>query len=177
MNIFKSAGVAVGVLVGLVIAFLLARNAHSDHRFKTEYDERQNVIRGRAYKYAFYTVLFYELIMLILNIGEVSWPLPEYIFHFIGALLGCVVLAVYSIWTNVYWGINESKKRYIPVLAVCFLLNILPVVMAVRAGDLVKDGKPGTAMINLLVLVMLGIVLATMILKAIVDRTSGEEEE
>ena len=71
MNIFKSTGVAVGLMVGLMIAVIIFKVANTNHKAKTEYDERQKEIRGKAYMYAFYTVVALECVMMIVDIGGV----------------------------------------------------------------------------------------------------------
>ena len=65
-NIYKAAGLAVGILVGLIIAAVLIVIANKNRKFKTEYDERQLKVRGDAYRYAFYTVVIWEAILFIL---------------------------------------------------------------------------------------------------------------
>ena len=57
MNIAYIIGVIVGVAVGLVLTFLLIRYSRTDKKIKPKYDERQELIRGRGFKYAFYTRL------------------------------------------------------------------------------------------------------------------------
>ena len=56
MNAVASYGMVFGLMIGLVIAVILLKFANKDHRFKTQYDERQESIKGRGYKYSFYTL-------------------------------------------------------------------------------------------------------------------------
>ena len=93
-NIYKSAGIAVGILIGLILAVALILIANNNRKFKTEYDERQLRVRGDAYRYAFYSVIICEVILLILAIGEFTLPIPEYVLHFGGILIGCLVLSL-----------------------------------------------------------------------------------
>ena len=131
MNISASFGVAVGILVGIIIVIICLKLTNKNHKVKTEYDERQLIIRGRAYRYAFYTVIIYECCMLVLGIGEITLPIKDYMLHFGGICLGCVVLACYSIWNDVYWGLNNSPKRYIALFAATAALNMIPVIGSV----------------------------------------------
>ena len=83
-NIYKSAGITIGIFIGLILAVALILIANNNRKFKTEYDERQLRVRGDAYRYAFYSVIICEVILLILAIGEFTLPIPEYVLHFGG---------------------------------------------------------------------------------------------
>ena len=60
MNVFKSAGFVIGIVIGLIACVVLFKISNTNHKSKTEYDERQQVIRGKAYRYAFYVLAVYE---------------------------------------------------------------------------------------------------------------------
>ena len=169
-NIFKSAGLAVGIAVGLVVAVVLILLANNNRKFKTQYDERQLKVRGDAYRYAFYTVLVWEAILFVLSYGEFTYPIPEHVLHFAGIILGVLVLSGYSIWKDAYWGLNNNRRRYGVILVVAGLLNALPLIGALRGGDF--------PYVNLLCCVMLLFVGIELLVKHLVDRRSdsGEDE-
>ena len=154
-NIYKSAGVAIGILVGLVIAFALIIIANKNRKIKSEYDERQLRIRGDAYRYAFYTVVIYEVILFVVEIGGFALPLEEYVLHFAGILFGVLVLSGYCIWKDAYWGLNNNRKRYGIILVVAGLLNALPVVMTLVAGD--GDSFPWVNLLTTVMLLVVGV--------------------
>ncbi|MCR4591400.1 MAG: hypothetical protein K5668_11355 [Lachnospiraceae bacterium] len=170
MSFFRSIGVACGILVGIVLCVVIFRFANTDKKIRSSYDERQEAIRNVAYKYAFYTVLLYEVLMLILDIGEIVLPVPSYAMHFFGVILGCIVLGVYCIWKDVFWGMNNSRKRYFLVFILCLIFNLMPVIMASVSGSLIVDGVIGFPVVNIMVLVMFAIMLITMLLKSIVNK-------
>ena len=165
MNIAKSAGMAVGLIVGILLVVVLSKAANKDHRVKTEYDERQQVIRGVAYRYAFYTIMIYEAVMIVLTLAEIELPVEDYILHFGGIVLSGLVLAVYSIWHDVYWGLNNNRTRYGVVFFITALLNLIPVIFAIKGGSFLKDGKFGSQVLNLMALVMLLILAIALLLK------------
>ncbi len=174
MNIYRLTGVAVGIFVGLIICAVLFRFANTNKKLKSEYDERQRAIRNLAYKYAFYTVMFYEVLMLVLGIGNVQIPAPAYAIHFFGIILGCTVLGVYCVWKDVYWGMNNDRKRYIMVFAVAIALNLIPVIASIMGASFITDGQVNMPVINLMVLMMLFALFVTFILKRIVDKRENE---
>ena len=171
-NIYKSAGITIGILIGLILAVALILIANNNRKFKTEYDERQLRVRGDAYRYAFYSVIICEVILLILAIGEFTLPIPEYVLHFGGILIGCLVLSGYCIWKDAYWGLNNNRKRYGIILVVAGLLNALPLYMALSTGS-VSDFP----YVNLLTCIMLLVVGIELLLKHFLDQHSENAED
>ena len=177
MGAKMATGVAVGLMVGLVIAFALLKAANTDHKMKTEYDERQQKIRGKSYMYGFYTILIYQVAVMFLHIAEINVPLETYALDFTGVLLGCIVLCAHSIWNGVYWGLNNDHKRYYIIFAVTIVLNIIPIAGQAASGTLLQDGKIGLPMLNIMVIIMMFILGIEMIIKSVIDRNKTEEDE
>ena len=177
MRLEASVGITIGIIVGLVIAFALLKAANTNHRMKTDYDERQQLIRGKGYMYAFYTILFYEVLMMIIDIGEFSLPIESYAVHCVGLIIGVIALGVYCIWNDVYWGLNNNKKTYYAIFVVCTIFNLIPVIGQARMGTLVQDGKIGLPILNIMVLVMMAVLGIVFIIKKLTGKNSSEEED
>ena len=177
MKLEVSAGITTGLIVGLVIAFALLKIANTNHKMKTEYDERQQSIRGRGYMYAFYTLLFFEVVKMILSAGEVELPIEPYALDCIGLILGCTVLGTYCIWNDVYWGLNNNKKTYYIIFALCIIFNIIPIAGQAANGTLVEDGKIGLPILNIMVLFMIIVLGAELIIKKIIGDRNSEQED
>ena len=168
-NMFASIGLAVGIIVGLIICVLLAKFGNKDGAVKSKYDERQEAVRGKAYRYAFYSVMIYEALMLVLEIGQITLPLPSYILHFAGIIVGCIVLAGYCIWKDVYWGLNNNRKRYAVIFLICAALNAIPVVPMITGKTSLDSGW-----LNVIVLIMMAVIGIELIIKEIMDRREAE---
>jgi hypothetical protein len=166
---FTSFGVAVGIIVGLIIVLILLKFANNDKAVKSKYDERQEAVRGKAYRYAFYSVMIYEALMLVLEIGQIALPLPSYILHFAGIIVGCIVLAGYCIWKDVYWGLNNNRKRYAVIFLICAALNAIPVVPMITGKTSLDSGW-----LNVIVLIMMAVIGIELIIKEIMDRREAE---
>ena len=171
-NIFKSAGVAVGILVGLIVAFVLIRLANNNRKVKAEYDERQLRVRGDAYRYAFYTVVIWEAVLIVLGYGELRLPVPDFALHFAGIIAGILVLSTVCIWKDAYWGLNNNRKSYGIILVVAGVFNAIPVVG--RLSDAAGSDFP---YVNLLCCVMLVVVGAELLLKQLADKRAENAEE
>ena len=174
MNIFRLAGVAVGLGTGIILCVVLFRYGNKDKKIKTSYDERQEAIRGVAFKYAFYTILVYEMILMAAGVAGITFPFPEYVVNFLGIMLGCTVLGVYCIWKDVFWGLNNNRKRYYVIYLLILLLNLFPIIIAGRSGGMILNQAQ---LLNIMVIIMLTVLFVTMVLKSFVLRDhSGEDE-
>ena len=165
----KSASIAIGIMVGLIVAVVLCIYANRNHRAKSEYDERQKEIRGRGYQYAFYAICIYEFIMMVLGIGDIRFPFEPYLFHFAGILIGVIVLSGYCIWHDAYWGLNNNRKRYALLFLVTGILNAIPVIGAMTHGGLTT-----APLLNLMVLLMLLILGSELLIKYLVEKREAE---
>lgn len=170
-------GFIAGLMIGLVLVVIFFKFANMDKRVKSEYDERQQRIRGKAYKYSFYTMILYHVFMIGLSIMDISIPVQPFITEFFGIFLGCTVLGGYCVWNDVYWGLNNDKKRYFIVFGVCLLLNLIPVIMLAISGEFEKNGIGGAPMINILVIIMMAILLIEMAIKHFIDKNTEVEED
>ncbi len=177
MKLGASVGITTGIIIGLVIAAVLIKAANMNHKMKTDYDERQRLIRGKAYMYAFYTVVIYQVLMVILSIGEIELPIERYALDFVGIILGCIVLGVYSIWNDVYWGLNNNKKKYAAIFVVATFFNLLPVVGQAMSGTLVVDGKIGLPILNIMVLIMMAVLGIELLIKRALNNRTTEQED
>ena len=169
----RSAGFTVGLAVGIILVVLLLKFANTNHKKETEYDERQKAIRGRGYMFAFYTMMIYEAIMIFFGMSGVTFPVAPIAIHFIGIVLGGMVLASYCVWKDAYWGLNNNLKRYAVVFLATAALNAIPLISSVKSGgklDLM-DGP----ILNLICLVMLGVLGLEFLVKYLTDKDGAEE--
>ena len=162
-------------IVYLIICIIVFKYANKDHNVKTAYDERQQEVRGRGYRVAFYTAMILEAVMLILYYGNLPLPADPYMAHAAVIFLSCTVLACYMIWNGAYWGLNNDRRRYYIILAATVVLNAFPVVMTAVHGRLLEYGKLSSVFINLLALVMLAAIGIVMLIRDNLDRNEEKE--
>ena len=176
MNAGASFGMVFGLMVGLVIAVILLKFANKDHRFKTQYDERQEFIKGQGYKYSFYTLAILEAFLAILEIGGITFAIERYLVHFIVLLIGFTVLCVHSIWNGVYWGLNNNRKRYTAIIVIAVALNLIPVIAALVNGSLASEGFNSLPLLNVIVLIWMAVIGICALAKKCFA-TKGNEED
>ncbi|MBR1441704.1 MAG: hypothetical protein IJ589_10850 [Lachnospiraceae bacterium] len=170
-------GFPIGLMVGLIICVILFKIANTNKKIKSEYDERQEAIRNRGYKYSFYALIVAELALMCARALEITFPFADYLLHLGAMLFGLLFLGIYTIWNDAYWGMNNNRKRYTVIIVIAVLLNILPVVMAVKNGFLGNAGLNSVPIMNIMVLVWLAIIGIAAVIKKIVKKNDAEEEE
>ncbi len=108
---------------GMLILIMLAY-VGKDGIKKADYDERQQIERGKAATLGLYTIIGYLLVMFIADaVGFISGGLHTPIY--MGGLVLCVtVTAAYSIWHECYFALNQNRVRNVIVLGIIFLMNL-----------------------------------------------------
>ncbi len=176
MNEKVAMGVTFGIITGLVICVILFRFANKDKKIKTQYDERQELIRGRGYKYSFYTMLFLEVVLMMVKMAGISFPVEEYLIHMVVILVGTLVICVHSIWNGVYWGLNNDHRRYYIIFIVAVLLNIIPVASSFAHNAITTRGFDSLPMLNVFVLIWMAVIGISALIKKLVDNVKKEED-
>lgn len=181
-TIGKFAGFIVGVIVGLIIIAIIIRklnHKNSNGKYRTEYDERQQVIRGRGYAVGFYAMAVYLFILMMVDMLGASIPATMQILAFAGIIVGIVADCCYCVWKGAYWGMNNNKKAYAIFFVVAGIINFGAFYMACREGRVFENGMLSTTVINLLCGIMLVAIGLASLLKSVVDKriTSDEEDE
>ena len=109
---FSAIALAVGILVGLLIVVIVMKFINRDNNVKTEYDERQKVVRGRSYMYAFYGIVIANAIMLVVRTYDVEIiRMLGLNAFFIPILVGIVVQVSHAIFNDSYMGLNNNMNR------------------------------------------------------------------
>lgn len=70
------------------------------------YDERQEAIRNRGYKYGFFTMLFMGLMMLYLEMANIK--LSNYLTLMIPMYSACIVTSIYDVVNQAFFRIKEK---------------------------------------------------------------------
>lgn len=171
----------IGIVVGflLVVGFgLLVRFVFKTKRVKPEYDERQMIARGKAYKVGFFTLLIYGAVCTVLQAMELHWC-DGLLREVVGIVIGVGAFAIVSILNDAYLGFNENTGYTIGVMALIGFLNLGSAIIGIITDGLWKDGKVTTSIVNLLISLLFFVILMTYWLhkKQNSDVTDAEEEQ
>lgn len=140
MSTSYAAGLAFGIVTALIIVALVWK--FSKKWMKGTFDERQELVRGRGYKYACFTIL----IMLTLDLFAESFgafetlPVSRTLAIFIMILAGVMVYALYCIKNDSYFGVGTDARTYRAVMWVVIACNAVSGINGLRSG-VMEGGK------------------------------------
>lgn len=165
------------VLVGILISIILISRNNSNKKFKSEYDERQEVVRGRSYKWGYYTAIVLFAVFTLLDLGGIVFPVEQSVLFFGALAVSASVQVAYSLWNDAYWGINNKLRNYVVMFIVLGIINGLSGAMAYVDGRMIVDGILTHSFISfecVLIFVVFGIVC---LVKSVVKKSEVDEDE
>ena len=172
MNAEWAAGFIVGILIVAVVCGIALRKAFKNGMGRGKYDERQQGVRGRAFTWAYFTLLFYLAGWIVLRSLEIPF-FTESLSIAIGALLSIGVFAAYSIFHDAYFKASERPRAWILLIASIGLLNL-----GLGIGRLVRQASLRERLYdnyNLFMGLLMIAVLVCLVVKRAMDRR-GEED-
>lgn len=173
MTIAAAMGFVTGILIVFIIGFLLLKLTKKDGKIKCNFDERQELARGKGFKYGFFTVIICDVLMGMLNMFAEQNFFHPFVSHFLGIYAGIAVFAVYCIWNDAYISLNENRKALMGVFGVMGALNFVVWYFSefYRKGlSTVGEIIASDNLVNLLAGILFVIVFATSMLKAFLDK-------
>ena len=174
MSTSYAAGLAFGIVTALIIFALIWK--FSKKSMKGTFDERQELVRGRGYKYASFTMLGLLTLDLLLESFDAfeTLPVTRTLAIFLMILAGVMVYALYCIKNDSYFGVGTDTRTYRAVMWVVIVCNAISGFSGLKDGAMV-DGKlsfgPCASLLFCLAFVVVIIMLS------IKQRSMSEEED
>lgn len=131
---------ALGICVGVLMVTVLSKKNKVDGKVKPKYDERQELVRGKAFKLGFFVLLFYNFIYGVLDAVLDNMILTPLLSAVLGACISIGAYAAYGIWKDAYYTLNEKRKTMILLVGVAFFCNLLAGIGNLRTGHMIKEG-------------------------------------
>lgn len=154
----------------LVICLLLR-----PHRGPKTFDERQERLRGRAFRRGFFAMVIFASVYLTLC-ARFNWTLmADGMSLFTAAILGIGVFAVDAVWNDAYFPLNEKPSWYIGICGLTLAANLAGGLPALLNGTLLRGGVVSYDAMPLLCALMFLALFVTMLLKLWKDRSEEEE--
>ncbi len=165
-------GVALGILVAVAI-FAVIAVANKKRGAEVKYDERQEFVRGKAYKLGFITLLIYCVAagMIDLYLG-VGWC-DVYTAMMLGFYGSVMVFVVKCILTDAYFAVGQRPAGWLVLTGAVAAISL--VVFAVDLNDgkrIVENGSLSHNTINLVCGAAFLIIFAAMLVKTLRDRAA-----
>ena len=165
------------IMIGLFFVGVFGVLAFNSKKSKEEYDERQLAVRGRGYRYAYFTVMILS-ILYVFTKDTISLPVSNELISVIILFISGIVLNTYIIFNDAYGSYknNNYKKHFITYIFI-FLLNGGYLIRSIVDHTLFKDGvlqfREG---INLIVAISFIVLILNLVVKLVIDRYKKEEE-
>lgn len=159
----------------LVFVLLIILRIKGKLMTEGEYDERQLVGRGKAYQYAFFSLIFYNVIYGYLDAVGVKWCLPS-VGVMVGVLFGVTVFAVTAICRDAFIGIRDTHKRSIRILIAGALAQTVCFFSDLADGGVVKDGLLTTSFVSLCCAVCFSVIVIVFLIHSRKNRLPEEQE-
>lgn len=165
--------VFLGVMALLVVIGLVVGKLAGKKLGKAEFDERQQLARGKAYKSGFYTLLAGLLAVYLLpNLTE--WqPKDPALLPFAVICIGVTVFACVAVANDAYLGIRQNPRVMLLVLGIIVAGNLLAGFSAMESAGF-TDGITVENSMNFIIAVM-GLIILTAL--AVRLRMAARDEE
>ncbi len=174
-SVGKAVGLAAGLLVGVIVSIFAIRYMNRDSKLRTKYDERQEMARGRAYRYGFWGMMIATAVVIILDCAGIVL-VSSFTKGFFIIFVGIIVQISYSIFNDAYYGLNTNKKRFMIICIIAGLANLVNVIGNIAGNTFIKDGIVSDAGTNLLCVIMLFVMAIEMFVKGKMDENAVTEE-
>lgn len=150
MSIERLLGFSAGIIISLLLtAALILVTRGKMGKGICEYDERQELVRGRGFKYAFFTLMIYEFMTgLMEKLLEIRWW-DTLTGNIMGIVLAISIFAVYCIWNDAYISLGEQLKRLYFLLGIGGLLNLIVAFSNLHCEGAETEGGLGIWIVNL----------------------------
>ena len=170
--------ITVGVIVGLLISIIVIKFTNKDGKSKTQYDEMQEMERGKGYKYGFWSMCGVGAFIGCLSLFDIELPFDTFTLFLMVIIAGALVQASYCIMKDAYIGLNTNKVRTGIALVIIGLVNLFNVVLFIVQGKFFVDGMFNASFSNLLCgLAMLFIGVMFIIRNAVTKKEDSDDEE
>lgn len=167
----NSAGtvIAISTVLGLLIAALFFLIIKTNDKVFSEYDERQELVRGRAFRYAYLSLFSYIVLTAVLSVMNINIPVEPTMLSLIGVGISDVILMTILILNDGYFALNESRKSLIVIIAIALLFNTFASINNIMSNAVIVNGILTESAINIEVVILLVYPLALLLVKSRLD--------
>lgn len=173
-------GFLIGFFAVVIIFLIIAIVLKCKNNNATEYDERQLIARNAAYKYSFFTLVFYCILCGMLDIADIKWA-EIVIQMFLGMFMSVTVFVVICIFKDAYFGIKKGKNNIYTFLYLSATITVVQLFsfifnVFIDKNPIITNGMLNSHLIPLLCAVAFLIMMIATVIKIIISKKEREEE-
>lgn len=167
---------SLGLIVGIAVALVIVVVVSVAKRGKVgDFDERQELIRGKAYQHAFFVTMGVSALYGVLVMCLEHPLMADGVAPLLAAFVGVAEFASESIWRDAFYTSKTRPRSYIILYAACILTQVVGAVRHISDGDLIENGVLTMNVLPLACAVTFAIILIFLIIKAM--QKPKEEDE
>ena len=161
-------------IIALIFLVIIVKALKKAKRNPAKYDERQILLRGKAYKMGFITIL--GLAILYVSLIPVFDELITYGYLFNGIIMvvGVMVFVVYSIWNDAFFSLKDDIDSYILMNIVIIIANCVSMPPIAKDVNFIEDVLLSNRFFNILSILSFTIILIILLIKKYIDRKEEE---
>lgn len=163
----------LGFMAAMAVAGLVVGKLAGKKLGKAEFDERQQLARGKAYKAGFYTLLVGLLAVYLIPIFTEWQPKDTALLPFAVICVGVTVFACVAVANDAYLGIRQNPRAMLLVLGIVVVGN-LTAGFSVMESVGFADGLAVENSMNFIIAAMGLIILAALAIRL---RMAARDEE
>ena len=172
-------GFVAGALATFLLIFVIVRVIKRQEGApggKKEYDERQQLARGKAYRAGFWSLVGYMFVNAVITDARGPWA-DSIITAMTGVLFATTVFVVICIRQDAYFPLNAKYGYYLKLFTFILFVNVLVSVMNILTGQkLIENGVVTYHALNLMLVVMYMAVIPVMVSRHRKERGAEDEE-
>lgn len=168
-----------GALIGLLIGLIIIIAIHNDRKIKTRYDERQELVRGKAYKYSFYFLCIAMGALVLVDMVPLNLPVSYGFIIFTSLLIALGIYTTYAISHDGYVGLNEKKGTasiaFLFIAIANLIIGILNMVRGIAYDDFHPFENLSQGLMNIECGLFLAVISIVMLTRS--DKEGDEADE
>ena len=166
-------GAFVGLLIAVILIWIFKKLRKGSCK---QYDERQNLAKGKAFRAAFLSTILLLAIYACFIYGFTKDIVSPQLVMIIITFIGLAVYCVYCIFSDAYFYVGQNPKPWLWFIGLATVFNG---VVAFKSMDwsLNDNGFVGSGMVNLVVAVLLAAVFVSVVIKLLIDKKEAANEE
>ena len=180
MTADKKLLLCVGVFLVLYLGWMAvlifaATKSEKPTKRAAQFDERQLAAQGAAFKWAFWSMLGYNILyMFICGIGGIVWC-DDILSMWLGVIVGTTVFFVICIFRDAYFRPDQGKTGVIVCLNIIGLSQGVLGIEHLVDGTVVENGVLTADSLQLFFLAMLFVADVSLVIKRRMDKREEQE--